>query len=105
MRCEICPAKQQCDETGREKFLAQLGQCQNCKAMSFVGRWKHNEQNVGHKTTIDCATDNTGWMSKPLEEDVMPRGRCGICGSHPLRVKRWKKKVEAQIFGEKYDGK
>lgn len=94
--CKVCPAAQQCKKVGCEKLMAQLGQCQNCKAMVFIGKWEHNTMNVGHKITIECVEDN--WKRGDMDEDVMPRGRCGICGSAPLKVKRWNKKMEGEAF-------
>lgn len=98
MNCEICPSKKDCSKIGRDKYLAQLGQCRNCKAMHFVGRWEHLDQNVGHKTIIECVQDL--WWSKHLEDTVMIRGHCGICGSRPLKIQRWGEDREKEVFGE-----
>jgi len=94
--CPVCPAKAQCEKTGREKLMSQLGQCRNCKAMLFIGKWEHSELNRGHKITIECVA--SFWKIKDLVEDVLPKGRCGICGGFPLRVMRWGKKSEMEAF-------
>jgi len=94
--CPVCPAMKQCQKIGKAKLLAQLGQCMNCKSMVFVGKWEHNTMNSGHKITIECVQD--GWTRKEVEEDVMPKGKCGICGSYPLKVKRWNRAAEKEAF-------
>lgn len=88
--CEKCPSKEPCKKMGKEKFLALVGQCKNCKATVRVGSFKDRDKNRAHKQTIYCVS--TDWAEKPMMEAVFPRGRCPICQSFPIRVMKWREK-------------
>jgi len=93
--CEKCPSRKLCKEWGKEKFLATVGQCRNCKATVRIGSFKDRERNRAHKQTIYCVS--TDWAARPMMEAVFPRGRCPVCMSSPIRVMKWREQDDRGI--------